>query len=73
MPRRYNVERPKWDKEQIQALRRHLCLTQQELADQMGTRQQTISEWETGMYQPRGASARLLTLIAEKASFKYQA
>jgi putative transcriptional regulator len=70
---KYNIDRPKWDREQIQALRRHLGLTQQELADQMGTRQQTISEWETGMYQPRGTSAKLLTLIAEKASFKYNA
>lgn len=48
-------------------------LTQQEMADELGTRQQTISEWETGMYQPRGASARLLTIIAERASFDYEA
>ncbi len=73
MSRRYKTDRPKWDREQIQALRHHLGLTQQELAEQMGTRQQTISEWETGMYQPRGASAKLLTIIAERASFKYQA
>ncbi len=72
MSRKYRVDRPQWDKDQIQALRRHLGLTQQELAAQMGTRQQTISEWETGMYQPRGASATLLSLIAEKSSFKYQ-
>jgi len=50
-----------------------LGLTQQKLADEMGTRQQTISEWENGMYQPRGASSRLLTIIAERADFKYQA
>ncbi len=36
-------------------------------------RQQTISEWETGLYQPRGASRTLLTLIAERARFPYQA
>ena len=47
-------------------------LTQHELADELGTRQQTISEWETGMYQPRGASSRLLTIIAERAEFRYQ-
>ena len=62
----------RWDGEGIRALRRHLGLTQQELADELGTRQQTISEWETGMYQPRGASSRLLTIIAERAEFKYQ-
>jgi DNA-binding transcriptional regulator YiaG len=73
MPRRYNTERPRWDKKGIQSLRHHLGLTQQEMAEQMGTRQQTISEWETGMYQPRGASATLLFIIAEKANFKYEA
>ena len=62
-----------WDKRRIMALRRHLGLTQSELAEQMGTRQQTISEWETGMYQPRGASAKLLAIIAERARFKYDA
>ncbi len=66
-------KRPQWDKEHIQALRRHLELTQQEMAEEMGSRQQTISEWETGMYQPRGASAKLLTIIAERAKFKYDA
>ena len=63
----------KWDAESIQALRRHLGLTQQEMSDRLGTRQQTISEWETGMYQPRGTSATLLSLIAERASFNYAA
>ncbi len=73
MPNRYQTEQPKWDKDRIQALRRHLGLTQQEMAERLGTRQQTISEWETGMYQPRGASAKLLSMIAEKAKFKYDA
>ncbi len=67
----YHAERPKWNKDRVQALRRHLGLTQQELAEQMGTRQQTISEWETGMYQPRGASATLLSMIAKEARFEY--
>lgn len=48
-------------------------MTQQELADELGTRQQTISEWETGMYRPRGASATLLSIIAERADFDYTA
>jgi DNA-binding transcriptional regulator YiaG len=73
MPKGYQTERPKWDKERIQALRQHLKLTQREMADQLGTRQQTISEWEIGLYQPRGASATLLTIIAERAGFKYEA
>ena len=41
------------------------------MAEELGTRQQTISEWETGQYRPRGASARLLTIIAERAGFVY--
>jgi DNA-binding transcriptional regulator YiaG len=60
-----------WDGGSIQSLRLHLGLTQSELSEQLGTRQQTISEWETGMYRPRGASAKLLSIIAEKARFKY--
>ncbi len=67
------VNRAQWNSERIQALRRHLGLTQRELSQRLGTRQQTISEWETGMYRPRGASATLLSLIAEQAKFKYEA
>ena len=63
--------KPTWNSEQIKDLRNHLGLTQQELADEMGTRQQTISEWETGMYRPRGASVTLLNLVAERAGFPY--
>jgi len=63
----------KWTKEEIRALREHLKLTQAKLAQELGTRQQTISEWETGMYQPRGASARLLSIIAERSGFVYEA
>ena len=67
------MDRQQWDSQRIQALRRHLGLTQRELADKLGTRQQTISEWETGMYRPRGASATLLSIIAERAKFEYEA
>jgi DNA-binding transcriptional regulator YiaG len=63
---------PIWDAARVRALRRHLGLTQQELADELGTRQQTISEWERALYRPRGASARLLTLVAERADFAYR-
>jgi len=48
-------------------------LTQRELAETLGTRQQTISEWEKGMYRPRGASSMLLTIVAERALFEYRA
>jgi len=71
MNKRYDARKISWDSQRIQALRRYLGLTQRELAEQLGTRQQTISEWETGMYQPRGASATLLSIVAEQAKFKY--
>ena len=64
--------RAQWERKNIRALRQHLGLTQQGLAARLGTRQQTISEWETGMYQPRGTSKTLLSMIAEQARFKYQ-
>ena len=65
--------RKQWSKEEVRSLRRHLRLTQVKLAEELGTRQQTISEWETGMYQPRGASATLLSIIAERSGFTYGA
>jgi DNA-binding transcriptional regulator YiaG len=68
-----DIKKIAWNGENIRELRRKLKFTQQELADKLGTRQQTISEWETNMYQPRGASATLLTIVAERAKFKYEA
>jgi DNA-binding transcriptional regulator YiaG len=68
-PKRARYE--SWDAQRVRALRRHMGFTQQQLSDELGTRQQTVSEWETGVYQPRGASARLLTLVAERAGFRY--
>ena len=73
MSQQRKVKPGQWDGKRIQTFRRHLGLTQRELADRLGTRQQTISEWETGMYQPRGASATLLSMVAEEANFKYEA
>lgn len=68
MPKR---RRAAWDARSVRALRRHLELTQEELAGELGVRQQTVSEWETGAYRPRGASDRLLTIVAERAGFAY--
>ena len=64
--------RADWDGQRIRVLRQHLKLTQAKLAEELGTRQQTISEWETEMYKPRGTSATLLTLVAERSGFKYK-
>ena len=62
-----------WDAESIKALREHMGLSQQALADELGTRQQTISEWETGMYKPRRSTGNYLSLVAERAGFEYAA
>jgi DNA-binding transcriptional regulator YiaG len=63
----------RWTSQEIRSLRKHLNLTQVQLAEELGTRQQTISEWETGMYRPRGASATLLSIVAERSGFTYRA
>lgn len=63
--------RASWDAGRVRALRRHLEMTQEELARELGTRQQTVSEWETGVYRPRGMSERLLGVVAERAGFEY--
>ena len=62
-----------WDAEGVRALRDHLGLTQQQMSEEMGTRQQTISEWERGMYRPRGVSRTMLNIIADRAGFGYKA
>lgn len=67
----YKIE--EWDKERVRALRKHLSLTQGQMARELGTRQQTISEWERGMYRPRGASKTILGIVAERAGFNYNA
>ncbi len=59
-----------WDAAQVKALRVFLGLTQQMFANELGVRQQTVSEWEKGIYRPRGATVTLLNIIAEDAGFK---
>jgi DNA-binding transcriptional regulator YiaG len=68
-----NKRRSQWDAQSVRGLRRHMDLTQEQLAAAMGVRQQTISEWERGAYQPRGASIRLLSIIADEVEFTYDA
>ena len=62
-----------WDAGAVRRLREHIGLTQAQLAEELNTRQQTISEWERGAYRPRGPAARLLTRVAEDAAFPYDA
>ncbi len=58
-----------WHSELIKGLRQHMGLTQAQFAEELGTRQQTVSEWEQGIYTPTRASAKHLMLVAEKAGF----
>lgn len=58
-----------WEPEAVQRLRAHLDVSQAEMAARVGTRQQTISEWETGTRVPRRMSGRLLHLVAEASGF----
>lgn len=61
-----------WGADDIRALRRHLGVTQEELSERLGMRQQTVSEWEVGKHRPRGASVTLLNVIAESVGFGYR-
>jgi DNA-binding transcriptional regulator YiaG len=77
MPTKSKTKRPGrklkygWDAAKVKALRDHMQLTQTAMSEELGVRQQTVSEWETGLYAPRGASAKLLSILAERAKFKY--
>ena len=62
----------KWQAASIKNLRKHLKLSQTALSRELGIRQQTISEWENGMYQPRGASVTILTLLAVSSNFPFE-
>jgi DNA-binding XRE family transcriptional regulator len=68
-PRR---RRTGWSGEQVKALREFAGWSQQELADQLSMRQQTISEWETGKYSPRRSTSVLLQFVAERVGFPYR-
>lgn len=62
--------RQQWDADRVKALRAYLGMTQQTFANELGVRQQTVSEWEKGMYRPRGATVTLLNIIAKQQGFK---
>jgi DNA-binding XRE family transcriptional regulator len=58
-----------WNKDSIRGLRKFLKLSQNGFSNQLGVRQQTVSEWETGVYEPRGASTTLLNMIAMSTGY----
>jgi len=62
----------RWTGELVHGLRQHMGLKQGEMADELGVRQQTISEWERGSYLPSRSTSKYLALVAERAGFSYQ-
>jgi DNA-binding XRE family transcriptional regulator len=72
---RYEVRRAGdtvlWDGDLVRALRDHMGVSQAQLAETLGVRQQTVSEWETGAYIPTRATSKLLTFVAERAGFDF--
>lgn len=71
MKRRRSVKYS-WEPDLIRALREHMGYTQRELADHLEVRQQTISEWETGLHTPHRSTQKTLTMVAERAGFNYE-
>ena len=61
-----------WNGDMIKALREHMGLNQSEFAQELGVRQPTVSEWETGAYEPKRSTSKFLMMVAERAGFQYQ-
>ena len=56
-----------WTPADIRQLREELDLTQEEMAEQLGVRRATISDWERGKQGPSSMARKLLALLAEQS------
>jgi DNA-binding XRE family transcriptional regulator len=61
-----------WTGQQIKTLREFAGWSQQDLADRLAVRQQTISDWEVGNHTARRAMSKMLQMVAEEIGFPYQ-
>lgn len=58
-----------WKAHEILSLREYLDLNQTQFASLLGVRQQTISEWENGLYEPKRSTCLVLDRIAKEHGF----
>ena len=61
-----------WNSKTIKSLRVLTDMSQTDLALKIGVRQQTISEWETETYRPRGASIKMLNMVATDFGYDFR-
>jgi DNA-binding XRE family transcriptional regulator len=61
-----------WSAAEIKALRDFAGWSQQELAETLGVRQQTVSDWELGIHTSRRSMGKLLQMVAEQVGYPYQ-
>lgn len=61
-----------WDKDTVKQLRANFNISQELFAAIIGTRQQTISEWEKGMYKPHNAYIRVLDAAEDELKELYR-
>ena len=59
-----------WDAQAVRQLRRHMGMSQQELAKHLGVRQQTVSDWEIGKHQIQRHLQRMLSMVGEQVGFQ---
>ncbi|MGB3671020.1 MAG: helix-turn-helix transcriptional regulator [Phormidesmis sp.] len=59
-----------WNQTAVKALRKHMGLTQAQFSEELGVRRQTVSEWETGVYEPDRSTAKHLALVAKQNAFE---
>lgn len=61
-----------WRADEIKSLREFAGWSQQDLAERLGVRQQTVSDWELGIHASRRSMGKLLQMIAESVGYPYQ-
>lgn len=57
------MKQKNWCADRVKRLRHKFNFTQAELAEHLGCRQQTISDWEIGIHHVGNAYAQILTML----------